>query len=119
MSRMIKLQATILLAQIAVGWVVIIGCAPAREAATTISSIAQALCRQTLARPEQRQQLDPALRDRTASLAVDDLCALDEVIAPFIDGLLAAQRSAASRLRSAPADGLRGPGGADAPAGSP
>lgn len=77
--------------------VLLCGCLPARTIALDINSMAHALCEKALGEPH-RAALDPALERRISSMSVHDACAIDEVLAPFIDGLLRAQSSALERL---------------------
>ena len=75
-----------------------VSCVPAKAIGSRLNDIARALCEATLAKPEAAQAL-AATRARYTNLSVQDLCAIDAVLAPFVDGLTKAKRSAVMRLQ--------------------
>jgi hypothetical protein len=79
--------------------VLLCGCLPARTIALDINSLAHALCEKALGEPH-RAALDPALERRISSMSVQEACALDDVIAPFVEGLLTVKKTAMQRLRA-------------------
>lgn len=94
----------------------LVNCARGREVGLGLTEIATALCEKSLSEPTDRQaMLPPELRQRTSAMGVSAVCALEEVLAPFVQGLLRAQRSARAGLRGASVAGAEAAPCAPAP----